>query len=67
MLDHSEQSFDTQGKIDGMTLVAPPKPFPSDPMQALVKENVNWVAVIPYAYSRVGKTDVSFGISSCQW
>lgn len=67
ILDPNEQIFNAQDKIDGMTLVAPPKPFPSDPMQALVKEHVNWIAVIPYAYSRVGKTAVSFGLSSWQW
>ena len=54
-------------KIKGITMVAPPKPFPIDPMNAIKKTNANWVAIIPYAFSRKGKPEVHFEIAGGQW
>lgn len=54
-------------RICGITLVAPPKPFPSDPMPELLQVGANWVAVIPYAYTRPGKPSVHFAEHDWQW
>ena len=54
-------------KMDGMTMVAPPKPFAENPFLKLKAIDVNWVGIIPYAYTRQGKASVSFGTSSWQW
>lgn len=48
-------------------MVAPPDPFPENPMAAIKNTNANWIAVIPYAFSRKGKPEVHFQISGGQW
>jgi len=65
--NQQEVNFEIQSKIDGMTIVAPPRPFPSDPMTAITKASIDWVAVVPYAYTRQNNTAVSFGNSTWQW
>ena len=55
-----------QEKIGGVTLVAPPRPFNTDPMIELKSVNANWVALVPYGFSRQGEANVRFG-SSRQW
>lgn len=55
-----------QGKIGGITMVSPPNAFTTDPMQEVTKVNANWVALVPYAFSRPGKPRVIFG-SNQQW
>jgi hypothetical protein len=54
-------------KIKGITMVAPPNPFPENPMTAIKNTNANWIALIPYAFSRRGKPEVHFQISGGQW
>lgn len=39
-------------KINGLTFVAPPEPFPENPMPAVTSVGANWIAVIPYAFTR---------------
>lgn len=56
-----------EDKMDGMTMVAPPKPFTSDPFIKMKAIDINWVGVIPYAYTPQGNPKVSFGTSSWQW
>lgn len=58
---------DEEIKIKGITMVAPPDPFPENPMEAIKNTNANWIAVIPYAFSRKGKPEVHFQISGGQW
>lgn len=55
-----------QDKIGGITLVAPPREFASDPMIELVKVNSTWVALVPYAFMRNDSPKVIFG-SDRQW
>lgn len=38
-------------QIQGLTLVAPPKPFPESPMPAMRRVGARWVALTPYAFS----------------
>ncbi|NND33846.1 MAG: hypothetical protein HKN76_14750 [Saprospiraceae bacterium] len=53
-------------KICGLTLVAPPKPFASDPMQPLLDIHCNWIAVVPYGFTPMGRPEVRYG-SNHQW
>ena len=55
-----------QEKIGGITLVAPPSEFESDPFIVLKKVNANWVALVPYGFSRQEQPEVRFG-SKRQW
>ena len=54
-----------EGKMSGITLVAPRDSFSLDPMPALIDVNCEWVAVIPYAFTPPGETTVRFG--QYQW
>ncbi len=55
-----------ENPIGGMTLVAPPQPFESDPMLELKDVNVAWVAVVPYAFTPKNEARVHFG-NNHQW
>lgn len=57
----------TPGKMNGLTFVAPPEPFPSDPMPAVTGVGANWIAVIPYAYTRLGEPKVHYNSEYGQW
>ena len=56
----------TAQKIDGITLVSPPREFASDPMPPLVEVHADWVALVPYGFSRIGEPEVRYG-SDGQW
>ncbi len=52
--------------IDGLTLVAPPRPFGDDPMAPIRKINASWIAVIPYGFTPPSQPLVHYN-SSRQW
>jgi len=52
--------------VCGLTLVAPPKPFDSDPMIAMKNIHCNWIAIIPYAFTPFDQPEVRFG-NNHQW
>lgn len=54
-------------KIGGLSFVAPPRPFPDDPMPAVRSAGAGWIAVIPYAYTRPGEPQVHYNRSEWQW
>ena len=54
-------------KMGGLTLVAPPKPFLENPMIAIQKVNADWIAVIPYGFTRKGEAKVYFNMSRQWW
>ena len=56
----------TAQKIDGFTVVAPPKPFESEPFTRVKQTGADWVCFVPYGYTRMGKTTVHFD-SDRQW
>lgn len=56
-----------QERIHGLTLVAPPEPFPSDPMPAVVEVGASWIAVVPYAFTRRGTPTVRYAVAGWQW
>jgi len=64
------QSVETSGHspaVRGLTLVAPPSPFAEDPMPAIQAVHANWVALVPYGFSRKGQTTVSFNTERQWW
>ncbi len=52
--------------IDGISLVAPPRGFAINPMAAVQRVGADWIAVIPYAYTRRGEAKVHFN-NPRQW
>lgn len=67
LISHAQRSTPTvKQKIDGLTMVAPPRPFDSDPMLEIAEVNAGWIALVPFGFTRSGETDVKFG-SDRQW
>lgn len=54
-------------KMQGLTMVAPPRPFPSNPMPPVQEVGGNWIAVVPYAYTMPGKPEVHYDQTDWQW
>lgn len=53
-------------KIKGITLVAPPKPFTSNPIPNVESVNASWIAVVPFGFTRKGSNTVQHN-SPWQW
>ncbi len=53
--------------IKGITLVAPPDEFSTDPMHPLKAINSEWVAVVPYAFSPQHSTKIYYGEGKQWW
>jgi len=56
----------SQEKIGGLTVVAPPQEYTTDPMPAVTAVNANWIALVPFAFNSISNPKVSYG-SSRQW
>ncbi len=66
MLLFAGHSIIGQEKMAGITLVAPAKEYDADPMVDLRRVNANWVALVPFGFSRQDSPEVVFG-SDKQW
>lgn len=63
-------SVDAPPKSDmmcGLNFVAPPRAFTNNPMDAVNAVNADWIAVIPYAFTRVGEPKVYFNTERQWW
>ncbi|MEM9921506.1 MAG: hypothetical protein AAF990_25615 [Bacteroidota bacterium] len=47
-------------KVTGLCFVAPPEPFPQNPMPAVHQIGAKWIAVIPFGFSRAQSTKISY-------
>lgn len=54
-------------RMDGLSFVAPPYQFANNPMEAINTIGADWIAVIPIAYTRKGKSEVLYNQSDWQW
>jgi len=54
-------------RIHGANVVNPPRPIDASAMASVKRVNADWVAVIPYGFSRSGQPDVSFDHSRQWW
>ena len=54
-------------KICGLSFVAPPRPFTTDPMTPVKKVNAEWITVIPFAFTRPGEPKVYYNTTGYQW
>ena len=52
--------------INGITAVATPRAFPSDPYPRLMETNANWICLVPYGFSRIDQTKIWYN-SDRQW
>ena len=53
--------------LKGLNFVAPPQVFSNNPMEAVHKVNADWIAVIPYGYTRVGESKVYYNTRRQWW
>ena len=56
----------TDQKMKGITMVAPPKPFTSNPIHNIKAVNASWIAVVPFGFTRKGQNTVGHD-SPWQW
>lgn len=54
-------------KMNGLTFVAPPEPFPENPMPPIREVGANWIAVVPYAFTPPGKPEVRYSPQGGHW
>ncbi len=66
--DCNSSPFSTEDNliIDGISFVGPPEPFPKDPISPINEVGADWIAVIPFAYSRQNIPKVFYN-SQWQW
>ena len=56
----SVKPIKTSDKIKGITLVAARRPFTNAPIQEVQVAKAQWIAVVPYAFTRVGTPSVRY-------
>jgi hypothetical protein len=54
-------------KHRGLSFVAPPEPFKSTPIMDVKAVNADWIAVIPYGFTRVGEAKVHYKSDGGHW
>ncbi len=54
-------------EFKGLTFVAPPKPFPSNPLPEIQNLGASWTAVVPYAFTFQNKPMVRYEGKGWQW
>lgn len=64
---HLVVNRDSSVRMNGLTMVAPPRPFSSNPMLPVQEIGANWIAVVPYAFTRPGQAWVRYHTSGGQW
>jgi len=53
--------------IKGVSFVAPPDPFQSDPMVPIKQLGIDWIALIPYAFSSGTRPELHYDVNHWQW
>ncbi len=53
--------------INGITAVATPRAFPSDPYPRLAETNANWVCLVPYGFTRQGTPSLRYNLDGQWW
>ncbi len=63
----SQEAKPATPKMNGASLVNPPREINTDKMAELRKINVDWVAVIPYAFAQSGMPEIIFDHERQWW
>lgn len=64
---HPRHDFPGMERIDGVSCVAPPKPYSGQPFDSIKAINAEWVAILPYAFCDPGNPEVQFDLSWQWW
>jgi hypothetical protein len=65
-VDLPHEAYGDNKPMEGVTFVAPPRPFPEPPMPPIQEVGADWIAIVPYAFTRQGQPNVFYG-SDRQW
>ncbi len=57
---HNDNRFEHAEFMNGVSFVAPPEKFTSNPFGPVKAVNADWVAIMPYAFGRKGSPDIQF-------
>jgi len=57
----------SQDKIDGLTFVAPPRAFESNPMPAIQEVKAGWISLVPFGFTRKNGNKVIFNQERQWW
>ncbi len=60
-------SYSAKKEVEGLTLVAPRDPFRTNPMPIIQTVGADWIAVVPYGFSRSGESKVYFNNEGQWW
>jgi len=60
-------SYAQPGKINGLSVVAPPTEFAQDPFPRIMETHADWVCFIPYGFSQFGNTSLSYNMDRQWW
>ncbi len=63
----SEYEHHHEIEIKGLSFVAPPKPFSTNPMIPIQAVNANWISVIPYGYTSQKNPAVRYNLKRQWW
>lgn len=64
-VDTPHEAYGANKQVEGITFVAPPRPFPEDPIPPIQQVGADWMAIVPYGFTRQGETGVYYG--NGQW
>jgi hypothetical protein len=60
-------SVSTAQKINGITVVAPPKPIEDHAIHRLKDTHASWLCFVPYAFCKPGDTQVRYDLNKQWW
>lgn len=63
----SNVSHAQSGKINGLSVVAPPSEFSEDPFPRIKETHAEWVCLVPYGFTRLGSTSVKYNLDRQWW
>ncbi len=62
-----QQTSITPSGINGVNLVASPRPIDLEGLKTVLNIRANWVAIVPFAFSRPGKPQVIYHVKGQWW
>lgn len=65
--EYKISSNDTAFKMRGLSFVAPPRPFSKTPMMDVKAVHSDWIAVIPYGFTRPNEATVHYEAAGWKW
>ncbi len=63
-ISNIKHATDFEKRIAGLSFVAPPKPFSENAFLEVKKVKAEWIAIIPYGFTKPGEASVHFNNSS---